>query len=82
MNKTRPIESADRKEEDLERRLAADPFFTLGQIKAIADRPAVRGISGSSSSRLAEIRAVLRAFKVATDAKKANGKSFYLGVAP
>lgn len=79
MNKTRPIESADRREEAHERELAADPFFTLGQIRAIAKQPAVRGISGSSSSRLAEIRAILRAFKVATDAKKAQGKSIYLG---
>jgi len=82
MKKARPIASADRATEDFERRLAADPFYTLGQIKAIAERPSVSGISGSSASRLAEIRAVLRAFKVATDAKKAAGKSIYVGVAP
>lgn len=82
MNKARPIKSADRKTEDFERRLAADPFYTLGQIRAIAERPAIAGISGSSASRLSEIRAVLRAFKVATDAKKAAGKSIYVGAAP
>lgn len=72
MKKPRCIESPDRDEENYERRLSADPYFTLGQIRAIAERPAVKGISGSSSSRLAEIRAVLRAFKVATDAKRAG----------
>ncbi|HEX6827183.1 MAG TPA: hypothetical protein VF077_12770 [Nitrospiraceae bacterium] len=81
MKKARAIESPDREEESYERRLAADPFYTLGQVRAIAERPAVKGISGSSSSRLAEIRAVLRAFKVATDAKKAAGKSIFIGVA-
>jgi hypothetical protein len=81
MKKPRFIQAPDMSEESYERKLAADPFFALGQIRAIAERPAVRGISGSSLSRLAEIRAVLRAFKVATDAKKAQGKSIYVGAA-
>ncbi len=80
MKKARPIESSDRKEEYNERRLAADPFYTLGLIRAIADpRRACIPSRRNPAARLSEINATLRSFKVACDAQRAAGKTFFVG---